>query len=56
MDHPFGKIQEKVNLYFTEKKTYQNTLTIAHFSNTWKQILKTKQTADMVGHIHEEIS
>lgn len=56
MDRPFGKIQVKVNLYFKEKKTYQNALTIAHFSNTCKRILKTKLTADMVGHIHEEIS
>ena len=56
MDGPFGKIQEKVCLYFTETKTYQNALTIAHFLNTWKRILKTKLTADMVSHIYEEIS
>ena len=47
---------KKVEPVLVKKETDQNALSIDRFSVTWKRKLKTKLTADIIGHIPKEIS
>ena len=56
MEKLYGKNRRVESLYLLEKKPNEEALLADKFSVAWKRKLKTKLTADVVGHMPREIS